>query len=418
MRLVIKEFKMPILLEKDMNIELPKMYDVKQLFQSTELKDINKCMDDESNKTNIKNSIKPGQKVAIAVGSRGIRNLQQIVKNVVNIVKKMGAEPFIVSAMGSHGSGTEEGQREVLEYYGITEKELKVPVITKVEVVKVGETKSGFDVYFDKVAYEADAVIPINRIKLHTDFVDDIQSGICKMLVIGLGNHIGCSQIHEEDFEKFGSIIKESAKIIINKVNIAFGVGIIENAYDQTAMVEFVESNRIIEREIELLKIAKKNMPRLMIPDIDILIVEEIGKNISGAGYDPNILGKSYVLKEFSAVVPNIDKMILLDITEESHGNGIGMGIFDIITKKAFDKLNLEAMYANAIAPKILEDCKIPLIAQNEDEAIKVAIKVLRGVDKQNLKIVKIKNTLELERISVSEALLPLVKRDENLQLI
>ncbi len=409
---------MPILLESDMNIKIPKLYKVKQEFDGKKLDDINGHMLNESKKPEIRSSIKPGQKIAIAVGSRGIRNLKEIVVNVIEYLKEMGTEPFVVSAMGSHGGGTEVGQKQVLDSYGITEENLGVKVITKVDVIKLGQTSNGFSIFFDKTAYEADAVIPINRVKLHTDFVDEIQSGLCKMLVIGLGNHKGCTAIHEEDFNKFGKIIRESAAIIMDRVNIPFGVAIIENAYDQTAHIEFVPSSELISREIELVKIAKKNMPRLMIPKIDILIVEEIGKNISGAGYDPNILGKSYVLKEFGAEVPLIDKMILLDITNESHGNGIGMGIFDIITRNVFEKLNLEAMYANAIAPKILEDCKIPLIASNEDEAIKIAIKVLRGADKENLRIVKIKNTLELGEIQVSKALLPLIKENEKLSLI
>lgn len=409
---------MPILLEEDMNISLPEMYTVRQIFEEEELKDIKGTIDSEAKKESILSTIKPGQRVAVAVGSRGIKNLQEIVKLTIDSIKEMGADPFIVSAMGSHGGGTEEGQKKVLDGYGITEEYMKVPVITKVDVVSLGKTSKGFDVYFDKTAYEADVVVPINRIKLHTDFVADIQSGLCKMLVIGLGNHIGCSAIHEEDFENFGDIIKESATIIMKNVNVAFGVAILENAYDETAKIEYIPAKQLISREIELVKFARKNMPTLMIPNIDILIVEEIGKNISGAGYDPNILGKSYILKEFVLKVPEINKMILLDISEESHGNAIGLGIFDIITKKVFDQLDYESMYANAIAVKVLEDVKIPLIAENEDEAIKVGIKVLRGADMDNLKIVRIKNTLELKYIQVSEALLKDVQNDNRLELV
>lgn len=409
---------MPILLEEDMNISLPEMYTVRQIFEEEELKDIKSTIDSEAKKESILSTIKPGQRVAVAVGSRGIKNLQEIVKLTIDSIKEMGADPFIVSAMGSHGGGSEEGQKKVLDGYGITEEYMKVPVITKVDVISLGKTSKGFDVYFDKTAYEADVVVPINRIKLHTDFVADIQSGLCKMLVIGLGNHIGCSAIHEEDFENFGDIIKESATIIMKNVNVAFGVAILENAYDETAKIEYIPAKQLISREIELVKFARKNMPTLMIPNIDILIVEEIGKNISGAGYDPNILGKSYILKEFVLKVPEINKMILLDISEESHGNAIGLGIFDIITKKVFDQLDYESMYANAIAVKVLEDVKIPLIAENEDEAIKVGIKVLRGADMDNLKIVRIKNTLELKYIQVSEALLKDVQNDNRLELV
>ncbi|AKL94587.1 hypothetical protein CACET_c11220 [Clostridium aceticum] len=408
---------MPILLEEDSNILLPKMHKVRQIFEKEGLEDIESIITSEAKKESIVSIIKPGQKVAVAVGSRGIKNLKEIVKLTIDNIKAMGANPYIISAMGSHGGGTEKGQREILYGYGINEEDMGVPVITKTDVVHLGKTKKGINVYFDKTAYEADVVVPINRIKLHTDFVADIQSGLCKMLVIGLGNHIGCSAIHEEEFEFFGEIIKEAASMIMAKAKIGFGVAILENAYDKTSKIEFIPAKELIPREIELVKIAKKNMPILMIPKIDILIVEEIGKNISGAGYDPNILGKSYILKDFVLEVPEINKMILLDISEESHGNAIGMGIFDIITKKVFEQLDFESIYTNGIAIKCIDDCKIPLIAKNQDEAIKIAIKVLRGVDKKNLKIVKIKNTLELEYIEVSDALLEYVKSDSRLEL-
>lgn len=409
---------MPILLEEDYNIALPKMYKVKQSFDKTKLYDIEGTIKSEINKEVIKSKVKKGQKVAVAVGSRGIKNLSLIVKTVINQLIELDAEPFIISAMGSHGGGTEEGQRKILTGYGITEEAMGVKVITKTDVIEIGKTKKGTNIFFDKTAYEADMLVPINRVKLHTDFVADIQSGLCKMLVIGLGNHKGCSSIHEEDFENFGEIIKEASSIIMQKVNVGFGVAILENAYDQTALVKAIPSEKLIEEEIKLVELAKKNMPILMIPKIDILIVQEIGKNISGAGYDPNILGKSYILHEFVLDVPKINRMILLDISKESHGNGIGLGIFDIITKKVFEQLDYEAIYANGIATKCIDDCKIPLIAKDEEEAIKIAIKVIRGVDKENLKIVKIKNTLELEYIEVSEALLEYVSSNEKLTLI
>lgn len=408
---------MPILLEEDMNLKLPKMYKVKQSFESKRLLEVEGKVKDEIHKDVIKNKIYPGQRVAVAVGSRGIKNLFLIVKTVVDELKKLGALPYIISAMGSHGNGCEEGQREVLTSYGITKENLGVEIVTTVDVVKLSQTSKGFNVYFDKSAFEADLVVPINRVKLHTDFVGDLQSGLCKMLVIGLGNHIGCSSIHEEDPDDFANILEEAARIIISKANIGFGVAILENAYDETLMVEAIPCENMVEREKELVKIAKANMPTLMIPDIDVLVVEEIGKNVSGAGYDPNILGKSSVLTKFVLDVPKIKRMVLLDITEESHGNGIGVGMFDIITRNVYEKLHLESMYANAIACKCIEDVRIPLITDSEDEAIKVAIKVCRGLNKDKLKIVKIKNTLSLEHIYVSEALLEDVEQDNRLSV-
>jgi len=405
---------MSILLEEDLKLELPKMFKIKQKFPDVRLFNVEDAVKEQFNKPDIISKIKPGQKIAVAVGSRGIKNLLSIVKVTVELIKEIGGMPFIVSAMGSHGAGTEQGQRQILESYGITEENLGISILTTVDVEKIGKTSKGTDVYFDKAALGADLVIPINRVKLHTDFVGEIQSGLCKMLVIGLGNQIGCSSIHEENLDVFSNIIEEAASIIINNVNVGFGIAIIENGYDETAMIEFLPSENIISREKELLKIAKNFMPTLMIPEIDVLIVNEIGKNISGAGFDPNILGKSAILKKFVLKVPNIKRMVLLDITEESHGNGIGVGMFDIITRKVFNKLDLDPMYTNAIASKVIEDVKIPLITDTEEEAIKVAIKACRNLDKANLKIVKIKNTLELEHIEVSETLLDYARSSKN----
>lgn len=409
---------MPILLEEDMKIKLPQMFKVKQSFENKKIENIEEKVKEEIHKEVIKNKIYPGQKIAVAVGSRGIKNLFLIVKTIINELKTFGACPYIVSAMGSHGNGSEEGQKEVLEGYGITKEKLGVEIITTVDVVKLGQTSKGLDVYFDKAAYKADLVIPVNRVKLHTDFVGDLQSGLCKMMVIGLGNHVGCSSIHEENPDFFASILEEAANIIISKANIGFGVAILENAYDETLMIESVPSENMIKREKELVKIAKDNMPTLMIPDIDVLVVEEIGKDISGAGYDPNILGRSSVLKKYVLKVPQIKKMVLLDITQESHGNGIGVGLFDIIIKNVFEKLDLPSMYANAIACKCIDDIKIPLIADSEDEAIKIAIKTCRDINKEKLKIVKIKNTLSLEYIYVSETLIDYVKSNKKLCLV
>lgn len=407
---------MPVLLEKDANMPLPKMYKVKQTFNREHLENVEEEVRKQFERPEIKEKIFPGAKVAVAVGSRGIKNLLTIVKTTVDCLKEKGAEPYIVSAMGSHGGGSEEGQREVLYGYGITEENLKVPVITTVDSTLLGYTHNGIPVYFDRKAQTADLIVPINRIKLHTDFVGELQSGLCKMLVIGLGNQIGCSAIHEEDPENFAAILEEAAGIIIEKTKVAFGMAILENGYDQTYAVEAVPRESLIKREKELVKVAKGNMPTLMIPDIDVLIMEEIGKNVSGAGYDPNIVGKSSVLKTFVLKVPDIKRMVLLDITEVSHGNGIGVGLFDVITRNVYEKLDLPSMYANAIACKCIEDCRIPLIAENEGEAVRIALKVCRGTDENNLKIVKIKNTLELEHIWVSEALLPIVDKNDRLE--
>lgn len=409
---------MPILLEEDYSYPCPELYQVQQIFDRTALQAVEETLKRELAKESIAAKIHPGMKVAVAVGSRGIKNLYLIVKTVVEELKARGASPFIVSAMGSHGNGTESGQREVLKSYGITEDNLGVKVVTTVDVNYLGLTPSGKKVYFDRAAMEADAIIPINRVKLHTDFVGDLQSGLCKMLVIGLGNQIGCSSIHEEDPDEFAAIIEDAAALILQKCKVAYGIASIENAYDETFMVEAVPSEELIEREKELVKIARTKMPILIPPKIDVLIVEEIGKNISGAGYDPNILGKSSVLKQFCLPVPEIKRMVLLGVTPQSHGNAIGVGLFDVTVKEVFEQLDYEAMYANAIACRCIEDCRVPLVAADEDEAVRVAIKCIRNVDRDRLRIVKIKNTLELEYIRVSAAVLNDIREDERIRIV
>ena len=406
---------MPILLEEDYSYPRPELYRVQQIFDRTALPEVEAALERELAKESIAAKIQPGMKVAVAVGSRGIKNLYLIVKTVVEDLKAKGASPFIVSAMGSHGNGTEEGQREVLTSYGITEENLGV---TTVDVNYLGMTPSGKKVYFDRAAMEADAIIPINRVKLHTDFVGDLQSGLCKMLVIGLGNQIGCSSIHEEDPDEFAAIIEDAAGLILKKCKVTYGIASIENAYDETFMVEAVPAEGLIEREKELVQIARTKMPVLIPPKIDVLIVEEIGKNISGAGYDPNILGKSSVLKQFCLPVPEIKRMVLLGVTPQSHGNAIGVGLFDVTVKEVFEQLDFEAMYANAVACRCIEDCRVPLVAADEDEAVRVAIKCIRNVEKEQLRIVKIKNTLELEYIEVSDAVLNDIRADERIRIV
>ena len=410
---------MPLLLEEDLKRPLPKMYRVRQSFNKEHLEDIEGTVAREFAKAEIRSQVKPGMRVALAVGSRGIRNLSRIVKCVVDQLLALEAEPFIVAAMGSHGGGTLEGQLEILHTYGITQEAMGIPVIANNDVELLGSTSRGIQVYFDKLCLEqADLVIPINRVKLHTDFVDTIQSGMCKMLVIGLGHHKGCTAIHKADFSYFGDTLREATRLILSRAKVGFGVAIMENAYDQTLLVEAVPAEKMLEREAELVMLSRKNMPILMIPDIDVLVVEQIGKDISGNGYDPNILGKSFLLKEFVLPVPKIGRMVVLDVSPASHGSAVGIGIFDVTTRKLFDQLNMEAMYANDIALGCLDDCKIPLVAADEEEAIRVAVKVLRDNDPEKLKIVRIRDTLHMEEIQVSEDLLDVVRADPRLELL
>lgn len=408
---------MPILLPEDLALPLPTMYRVRQKFSDMRLEDVEGEILRQMSKPQIQQKIKPGQRIAVAVGSRGIKNLFPIVQGVVESLKAAGASPFIVSAMGSHGGACAQGQRQVLEGYGITQEALGVPMEIGMETVELGRTPKGIPVHFDAAAYGADGIVVINRVKLHTDFVGALQSGLCKMMVIGMGNHQGCSAIHEEDPAEFAQILEDAATIIMERAPISLGVAIMENAFDQTLSVEVVPVEDILRREKELVKLTVENMPFIRIQSTDVLVCEEIGKDVSGAGFDPNILGRSTVLTEQRLHVPDFQKMVLLSMTPASHGNGIGVGLFDIVTREVADHLSLEEMYANAIACKCIDDVKIPLTVEDEEQAIRVAVKVCRDVDRDKLKIVKIKNTLELEYIQVSEALLDEVRENPMLEL-
>ena len=406
---------MPLLLEEDRVRPLPKLYPVRQSFARPRLEDpaaaVRRALEDPD----IAQRVRPGAKIAVAVGSRGIRNLFPIVQAAVAALQKRGAFPFLVSAMGSHGGGTEAGQREVLSGYGLTEEALGVPVVTAVESRRVGCLHDGTPVYFDKAALSADLIVPINRIKLHTDFSGALQSGLCKMLVIGLGNQVGCSAIHEEPPERFADVLEEAAALLLKRAPIGFGIAILENAYDETAAIEAVPAETLIAREKELVGQAMGLMPLLFFDDLDVLVMRRMGNDISGAGFDPNIVGRSSVRSEYPLPIPKIRRMVLLDLTDASHGNGIGVGAFDVITREVFRKLDFSSMYANAVACKCIDDVKIPLVAKDEEEAVRVALKACRGIDRHNPRIVRIEDTLHLGKLEVSAALLPEVSQNPRL---
>lgn len=410
---------MPLLLPSDYDYPLPPMYRVRQRFDRPTLAvaAITATLRAEILSRGAA-MVHPGMKIAVAVGSRGIAKLALIVKSTIDVLRELGAEPFIVSAMGSHGGGTEEGQRAVLAGYGITEAAMGVPVITTVDTAVVGRLNDGREIYFDRAARTADLIVPINRVKLHTDFIGELQSGLAKMLVIGLGNQRGCSSIHETSAAQFAAVIEEAAEKIIAAAPVGFGVAILENAYDETAELAVLPAPTLIAEEKVLVQRAISYMPRLMLPAIDVLVMQEIGKDVSGAGFDPNIVGRSTARDEFLVPIPAIERMVLLSVTAASHGNGIGLGLFDVMLRDIFPQLDLPAIYTNAIACRCIEDARIPLMAETEEEAVRIAIKTCRHADRENLRLVRIKNTLSLGEIEVSAALLPEVAANPRMEYI
>lgn len=403
---------MPVLTEEASRLRLPRMFRARQVFDDTRLDDTTRAVMDELGKPAIRSLVRPGTRIAVAVGSRGIRSIDRITRALVDGLKAMGAHPFIVPSMGSHGSGTAEGQTSLLAGYGVTEEAMGVPILASMETVVVGTTSGGLPIHIAKDALDADMIVPIARIKPHTDFRGPIESGLCKMLAIGLAKHNGCSQLHREGFARFNTLIPEVASRLIASTPIGFGLAIIENAYDETSRIEAVAADAFLSREPDLLIEAKRLMPRILLSEIDVLVIGKIGKDVSGAGMDPNIVGRTTKgpLADFNG--PLIKRIVVLDLSEITAGNAIGIGLADFTLKDILPIIDYESTYANCIASGNPEACRIPIALADEAEAIRAALSCTPGVDPDRPRIVRIGSTLELEHIEFSAPLLDEVERE------
>lgn len=401
-------------------LALPSMFKVKQKFERPRENDIVASINNQFTQLKLAERIKPGSKIAVGVGSRGIGCIFEVTKAVVDLLKNNGFEPFIIPTMGSHGGATPEGQKKVLQEYGITEEAMGVEIRSSLEVVQVGKAKIAslpdeFPVYVDKIAMEADGIVVINRVKAHTLFRGEIESGLMKMLTIGLGKHQGASMVHDQGYDYFHELIPAVGQKIIEAAPIYFGVGIVENAFEDPAEVRVVPSEHFMEVDKELLVKSKRLMGKLLIPEIDVLIVQEIGKEISGDGMDPNVTGR--YLTNLKGDI-EIQKVVILDLSEKTEGNANGTGLADVITKRLFEKIDLYKTYVNAYTATMLHSVKIPMIIDTDEEAIQVAASSCLRVQEDNLKIVYIKNTLHLTEIWVSEYLANLIKDKEEFELL
>ncbi len=355
--------------------------------------------------------IMPGARIAVGVGSRGIANLQQIVAGVVGWLKDHEAEPFIVPAMGSHGGATAEGQAGVLSDYGITEPLVGAPVRASMEVTPIGSTDDGVEVYFSSEARSADGILVVNRIKPHTDFSGKIGSGILKMIAIGLGKRMGAGNCHTAFILRgHEQVIRKVANVSLDRAPILGGVAILEDQFHETASVTILRKEEIETEEIRLFTKARQLMPSLPIDDIDLLIVDQIGKNISGAGMDPNIIGRSvygYTSQgpSASAMSPvKIKRIFVRDLTPESHGNAAGIGLADLTTARLVRSMDRQATSINAITSRALLMAKVPVYFENDAEAISGAIASLGISDPKTARVARILDTLSLEHLQVAEA--------------
>lgn len=396
-------------------IKFPEMIQIKQIVPDIHLTNIFETIQKQIATTKLNDKIKKGSRVAIAVGSRNIDKLAEVVSALVTEVKKIGGMPFIIPAMGSHGGGTADGQVEMLKDLGISKESLNIPIISSMEVIKIGETRSHIPIYIDKNAMLADAIIIIARIKPHTDFSGEIESGLLKMLAIGLGKHQGATIIHNYGIESFFKIIPEVGLEVLKKAPIILGIALLENNFSKLSEIVAIDPENFLEAEKKLLKKEKQLMPQLPLAEIDILLVNEIGKDISGAGMDPNIIGRSKSTEK--NIGKNIHMIIPLDLTERTHGNAGSIGLSDLITKKLFEKIDFNVLYTNLLASNGYLEGKIPMVVENDEYAIKIAMKILNK-NCQNVKMVRIQNTLNIIEIEVSKALLEEVKNNKKINIV
>ena len=398
-------------------IEDIKVRKIKQNFDRTKIDNLSEYIHQSFKKSDLKNRIKSGDKIGITVGSRGITNIKLIVKEIISELKNLNALPFILPAMGSHGGANSEGQKGVLASYGITEREMGVPIMASMDVIQIGKVENKIPIYFSKVAMEADGIIALNRVKMHTDFKSNlVESGMSKILAIGLGKAEGASSIHFLGVYGLKNVIPQAAELIITKAPIIQGIGILENSYDQTMKISFASPEDIIRVDSELLKISKEVMPVLPIDNLDIVITQEIGKNISGTGFDTNIIGRLDINGEKEIAKPEIKRLLVFDITEESHGNALGIGLADITTRHLVDKINYKDMYANTITSTFLNRAKIPITTDSEKEAVEIAVKTCWRLEQSDLKLLIMKNTLDLEYLYVSKAVWDEIKDNEKIE--
>ena len=386
-------------------MNFPKMTRVRQRFPNPTLENIPGEINAQLLKLNLGRTVEKGQTVAVACSSRGIANYSTIVNAVISFLKQMGLDPFIVPAMGSHGAATGAGQKRVLEHLGIREEEAGAPIQSSLEVIQIGETRDNIPVYLDKLASEADHIVLVNRIKKHTEFDHEFESGLLKMMAIGLGKQKGAATYHEAMLTHgYPDVILTVARKVLQHAHILFGVGIVENGYGRTASIGISPGHKIENMEKELLKSAKAYAPSLPFDGADIIIIDEMGKDISGTGFDTKVVGRiglPLVTKE--PLSPKIKRIVVCDLTEGSEGNAVGVGIADIITQRLLDKIDMEALNINSVTGVCPEMGKIPLTLKNDREAIAFAHKSVGLIPTEKLKIMRIKNTAVLGEVDVSE---------------
>ena len=400
------------------DVPMPKMVRIREKYEEDKIEDVKAHLINELDKIEIDKAALKGKSIAITVGSRGIPDLPLMIKTLCDKLKEWGAEPFIIPAMGSHGGGTLEGNLEVINGYGITEEAIGVPIKATMDVVLVGQIDDAVKtpVYCDKYAAEADGIIIFNKVKPHTDFKGYVESGLCKMITIGIAKHKGCSWFHMQGFDTFGERIPLVAKEFLSKMNVVMGIGVVQNAFDEISEIMAFPKDRIIEGDHMMLEIAKRRLPRMKFDNIDVLIVDRIGKNISGEGADPNVTGRGFM--------PGFEddfhckKLFIRGLTEQSHHNACGLGLADITTRRCLNSVDWASTWVNLSTNTMIDGGKIPVYQNNDFEALRLAIRTCTKTDFSKARVARIRDTLTLTEIEISESLIDDVKDRDDVEIL
>lgn len=397
---------------------LPKMVKIKQLLDHSHytVEEIPGIVYKELDRPELRERIRPGMHIAITCGSRGVANIAIITKTIVDFVKDCGAEPFVFPSMGSHGGATAEGQVEILTGYGVTEDFLGCPIKSSMDTVEIGRLDNGQPVYVDKYAYEADGIILCGRVKAHTAFRGPYESGVCKMAVIGMGKQKGAEAVHRDGFYELGKMLPIIAKKIFDNTKVLAGLALGENAFDQTCLIESMLVEEILDKEPDFLRRTKERLGKIYFDNIDVLVVDQIGKDISGDGMDPNITGR-YAVPHMKGDI-QVQHIAVLDLTEETHGNCNGLGLADVTTKRAVDKVDVDCTYPNVVTSTVLRTPKIPLFTHSDESCIQIALRTCNYIDREHPRIVHIQDTMNLEEIYISEAMLEEAKQNEHVEVL
>ena len=396
-------------------VVLPRMVRIRQKYDPSQIRDVPGHLARELEAQVRDKEALQGKHIAITAGSRGIPFYPEMMRTIVDKLKAWGAEPFLVPSMGSHAGATAEGQREMLATFGITEEAMGCPILSSMEVVEVGALSDGTPVYCDKYAYTSDGIVVVNKVKPHTSFKGEHESGLLKMLCIGLGKHRGAAAMHMRGYEVFDRLIPEAGRLCLDREPVLFGVGIVQNAYDDISNLEVMGRERIEERDRALLAIAKEKLARFKFPDTDVLIIDRIGKNIGGSGFDPNVVARRDRVYPGTLVSQNI---FVRGLTQETHHNASGIGTIEVTTLRCVQDVDWAVTWTNMMTANFLPGCRIPCFARNDREALLWAIRTCTGIDYTNARVVRFRDTMHMEEIQVSENLAKQLRDRDDVELL